>query len=213
MYTLYYAPATASMAVHLALLETGASYELQLLDFEKNQQKDPAYLRLNPNGVVPTLVCNGKPYIETAALMMLLAERHPAAGLAGTPEQYDEWRQWMIYLSHNLQATYRFWFYPSELGYATHPDEVRHALQMRIEKIWDQLDQHLNAHGPYLLGAQFSVADLYLTVLMRWSRNMPHPATEWPALNHLVQLITNRPSWKKMMEIEGVDIWPEDKTV
>jgi glutathione S-transferase len=41
MYTLYYAPATASMAVHLALLETGAPYELQLLDFEKISRKIP----------------------------------------------------------------------------------------------------------------------------------------------------------------------------
>ena len=79
MYTLYYCPSTASMVVHLALLEIGAPHELKLVDFESQQQKDPAYLALNPHGVVPTLIIDGKPYIESAALLMLLAERHPEA--------------------------------------------------------------------------------------------------------------------------------------
>ncbi|MDE2427319.1 MAG: glutathione S-transferase family protein [Burkholderiales bacterium] len=215
MYTLYYCPGTASMIVHLALLEIGADYELKLVDVEKNQQKEPAYLQLNPQGVVPTLVFDGKPYTESAALLMLLAERHPEAGLVpatGTAER-DQWRQWIVYLSNSLQAVYRFWFYAPDLGMHEHTPEVRQALQSKIEQIWNRLDQHLSQHGPYLLGQEFSGADLYLTMLMRWSRNMPHPATEWPALNHLIQLVTARASWKKVSEIENLSAWPQSPTV
>ena len=55
MYTLYYSPSTASLVVHVALLEIGAKHELKLRDFASKQQKDAAYLALNPNGVVPTI--------------------------------------------------------------------------------------------------------------------------------------------------------------
>lgn len=211
MYTLYYCPGTASMVIHLALLEIGAAHELKLVDVEKKQQKDPEYLRLNPNGVVPTLVIDGLPYLESAALLMLLSERHPEAGLVpdtGTVER-DQWRQWIIFISGSLQSTFRTWFYPSELGFEEHNESTRAALQKRIAAIWDQLDQHLSKNGPYLLGETFSAADLQLTMLMRWSRNMPRPATEWPALNKLAQLIIARPSWQKMMEIEGLEVWPK----
>ena len=104
-------------------------------------------------------------------------------------------------------SAYRLWFYPRELGYETHTPEIRAAIQRRIEGIWDRLDAHLSAHGPYLLGERFSGADLMLTMLLRWSRNMPRPATDWPALKRLADLVRARPSWKKLYELEGLTEW------
>ena len=209
MYTLYYSPGTASMVVHLALLEIGAPHELRLVDFTADAQHDADYLKLNPRGVVPTLVVDGRAYFESAALLMLLAERHPEARLApapGTPER-AAWYQWIVFLSNTLMSTYRLWFYPPELGAAEHTPQARAAIQRKIEGVWDQLDAQLAAHGPYLLGAEFSGADLLLTMLMRWSRNMPRPATGWPALERLADLVRARPSWKKLYEIEGLQEW------
>ena len=206
MYTLYYAPGAASMVVHLALLEAGASHALRRVDLEAKAQRDPAYLKLNPRGVVPTLVVDGKPLSESAALLMLLAERHPESSLApppGTPER-AAWYQWIVYLSNTLMSAYRFWFYPHELD---DTPAVRAALQRRIEGVWDLLDAHLAAHGPYLLGERFSGADLLLTMLMRWSRNMPRPATGWPALKRLADLVRARPSWQRLYEVEGLTEW------
>ena len=85
MYTLYYSPGSASMVVHLALLETGAPYRLELVDLAKGAQQSTEYLKLNPQGVVPTLVIDGRPLTESAALLMILAERHPDARLAPPP--------------------------------------------------------------------------------------------------------------------------------
>jgi len=209
MYTLYYSPGTASMVVHLALLEIGAPYRLSLVDFDAGDQRKPEYLRLNPHGTVPTLLIDGKPLTESAALLMILADRHPEAHLApaiGTAER-DAWNQWIVYLSNALAATYRFWFYPAELGTKEHSPETRAALQRKIESVWDRLDVHLSAQGPYLLGGAFSGADLLLTMLMRWSRNMPRPATNWPALKRLADLMRARPSWKKLCELEGLSGW------
>jgi glutathione S-transferase len=206
MYTLYYSPGTASMVVHLALLEADAPHELKLVDVDAGAQRDPSYLRLNPRGVVPTLVVDGQPLSESAALLMLLAERHPDSPLApppGTPER-AAWYQWIVYLSNTLMSAYRLWFYPQDL---VDTPAVRAALQSRIEGVWDFLEAHLATHGPYLLGERFSGADLLLTMLMRWSRNMPRPATEWPALKRLADLVRARPSWQRLYEVEGLREW------
>jgi glutathione S-transferase len=209
MYTLYYSPGTASMVVHLALLEIGADYELKLVDIEQGAQHDAGYRKLNPRGHVPTLVIDGQPVWESVALLTILAERHPDAKLIpppGTPA-HNAWLQWSVHLSNTLMSSYRFWFYPRELGHEEHPADIRVALQARIEKIWDHLDAHLSAHGPYLLGAEFSGVDLLLIMLLRWSRNMPRPATEWPALKRYADLMRARPSWQRLYELEGLSGW------
>jgi glutathione S-transferase len=209
MYTLYYSPGSASMVVHLALLEIGAPYQLELVDFEKDAQHSAAYLKLNPHGVVPTLVIDGRPMTESAALLMILAERHPEAHLMPRRDSaaHEEWTQWIVYLSNSLASAYRLWFYPPSLGLKEHTPESRAALQANIAAVWDRIDAHLAAHGPYLLGQEFSGADLLLTMLMRWSRNMPRPVTEWPALKVLADLVRARSSWKKLYELEGLTEW------
>ena len=209
MYTLYYSPGTASLVVHLALLETGAPYRLEKVDFDKNAQKSPEYLRINPLGRVPTLIVDGRPQFESVALLMLLAERHPEAGLApsqGSPAR-AAWYQWLAFLATSLGSVYRFWFYPPDLGTPEHTPAVREALRQGIEDAWSVVDAHLAANGPYMLGAGFSGVDLLATMYMRWSRNMPRPATEWPALRRLADLVRARPSWARLYEIEGLTDW------
>ena len=77
MYSLYYSPGAASFVVHWLLLELDAPHELKWLDLDSGEQKRPEYLALNPNGVVPTLVVDGKPHHEAAALLLYLAGDHP----------------------------------------------------------------------------------------------------------------------------------------
>jgi len=209
MYTLYYSPGTASMVVHLALLEIGAPHRLEKVDFANDQQHSAEYLRLNPRGQVPTLVIDGKPYFESAALLMILAERHPEVKLApppGSPLRAD-WYQWIAFLTNSLGPLYRLWFYPPDLGSAEHPPFVREALRQKIENAWSLVDAHLAAHGPYMLGAEFSGVDLLTLMYMRWSRNMPKPVTAWPALRIFADRMRGRPSWKRMYEIEGLTEW------
>jgi glutathione S-transferase len=209
MYTLYYSPGTASLVVHLALLEIGAPYQLELVDFEKQAQRSAAYLRLNPQGTVPTLLIDGKPYAESVALLMMLSDRHPEARLAPAPGSAarNEWYQWLVYLGTALGATYRFWFYPPELGAEEHPVAVRAGLRARIEATWDRIDAHLAAHGPCLLGAERSAADLLLLMYMRWSRNMPRTALTWPALKDFATRMRVRPSWQKLCDLENLSEW------
>jgi len=209
VYTLYYSPGTASMVVHLALLEIGAPHRLELVDFDKDAQHGAAYLRLNPRGQVPTLVIDGKPHFESAALLMILAERHPDARLAPPPGSAlrADWYQWIVFFTNALGSLHRFWFYPPDLGADEHPPAVRDALRSKIEDSWTLVDAHLAAGGPYMLGAEFSGVDLLALMYMRWSRNMPRPATEWPALRRFADLMRARPSWARLYEVEGLTDW------
>ncbi|HEY0137905.1 MAG TPA: glutathione S-transferase [Nannocystis sp.] len=206
MYTLHYSPGSASMLIHLLLLEIGAAHELRRVDLEAGAQRDPAYLRLNPGGVVPTLIVDGQPCWETAGLALLLSERHPEAGLAPLPGSplRPAHLQWVAYLANALQPAFRTWFYPE----AAEPEAgvIMAAARRRIEACWDRIDAHL-AGGPYLLGDQPSVADFYATMLMRWSRKMPRPATDWPQLAALAGRIKARPSWQRLYEIEDLTEW------
>lgn len=209
MYTLYYSPGTASMVVHLALLEIGVPHRLEKIDFDRDAQHDAGYLRLNPRGQVPTLVIDGKPYFESAALLMILAERHPEARLAPPPASSlrPDWYQWIAFFTNALAPTFRYWFYPPDLGSQEHPPAVHEALRRKIEESWSLVDGHLAANGPYMLGAEFSGVDLLALMYMRWSRNMPRPATEWPALGRLAGLMRARPSWSRLCDIEGLTDW------
>ena len=58
-----------------------------------------------------------------------------------------------------------------------------------------------------LLGEKLSAADFMMTMLMRWSRNMPRPATEWPHCRALAERVRGRPAWRRLYEIEGLTEW------
>jgi glutathione S-transferase len=210
IYTLYYSPGTASMCVHQALIEANAQYRLVLVDLQAGQQRDPAYLKLNPGGVVPTLLIDDAPFIESAALLMTVATRHPQARLAPAENSSSRaaWYQWIVYLANALQPAFRLWFYPSDISADANTQAVLKAATCRkIESIWTRIDGHLLTQGPYLLGAEFSAADLMLIMLMRWSRNMPKPVTEWEALSQYAARMKARASWKQMCALETLSDW------
>lgn len=207
--TLYYAPGSASLLVHWLLIETSELHQLQLVDTAAKAQKSAEYLALNPNGVVPTLVIDGAPHYEAAAMAMLLAERHPQANLAPAfddPRRAD-YLQWMFNLANMVQPLFRQWWYPHEPAGNANVDAVRTHCGARVEEEWKRIDEHLGANGPYLLGDAATIADFYLTMLMRWSREMPKPATEWPQLAALAQRMKARPSFMELYRREGLTDW------
>jgi glutathione S-transferase len=209
MFTLYYSPGAASLVVHWLLLELDAPHELRRIDFDSGQQKSAEYLKLNPNGVVPTLLIDGEPVFETVALIMHLADSFPDAGLAPPLRSLERARyyQWLVHLANVVQPAFRSWWYPTEPAGEANLDAAKDSARIRIESCWDRLDAHLSEHGPWLLGDSLSAADFHLTMLMRWSRNMPKTATEWPNLARLAARMKARPSFKQLYEREQLSEW------
>ena len=211
MMTLFHAPATAGMVDHWLLIELGIPHRLHLLDLDKGQQKAPAYLTLNPPGVVPTLVIDGEaPICEAAAIALHLAELNAERGLVpapGTPARAQAYR-WMFFLANTLQPAYRAWFYPTEPAGEENVEASKRGARVRIEAAWQQIAAHLEWHGgPYLLGDALSVVDFMTTMLMRWSRNMPRPSDSWPILHAYAQRMKARPSWKELCRREALTEW------
>jgi len=75
MLTLYFAPGASSMAVHIALHEIGVAFEGKPMSFKKNDMRSPDFLAVNPEGKVPTLLIDGRPLTEVAAILRDAAKR------------------------------------------------------------------------------------------------------------------------------------------
>jgi len=209
MHTLYYAPGAASMVVHWLLIELDLPHRLQRLDLAAREHKQPGYLALNPSGVVPTLLIDGQPFTEAAALLMILADANPEAGLApaiGDPQRASYY-QWMLHLANAVQPLFRQWWYPAEAAGEANAATVQAHVAPQIEAAWQRIDAHLASSGPFLLGERISAADFYLTMLMRWSRNMPRPAHEWTHLGALATRMKGRASFKTLYAREGLSEW------
>ncbi|MCY0386274.1 glutathione S-transferase family protein [Robbsia sp. Bb-Pol-6] len=208
-YVLYYSPGAASMAVHWMLIELGVPFEARLIDIDTGAQKTDDYRRLNPAGRVPTLVVDGVPHGESAALLMLLAERHPDAALApapGTPQR-AEWLETMVYLANTFLPAMRDWFYADTDGDPADAHAVRALARRRIEGALDRLDSRLADGRRYLVGDALGTADFLAVVLMRWTRNMPRPATTWPHLSLYINRMRRRPSFIELNVREGLVDW------
>jgi glutathione S-transferase len=209
MITLHYSPSTAALVVHWLLIELEIPHTLKKVDLDAGEHKQPPYLALNPAGVVPTLVIDGQPIHEAAAIALHLVDAYPARGLAPEPGTLARaaYYQWMFYCANTLQPAFRAWFYPNEPAGEANVDAVKAQARARIEAAWDRLDRHLAAHGPYLLGDAVSTADFMLTMMMRWSRNMPRTANAWPALDRLAAAMKARPSFNEVYAREGLTDW------
>lgn len=207
---LHYYPSTAAMVPHIVLEELGVPYERVLVDRRQNLHKAPAYLRLNPNGLIPVLTDGDLVLYETAAILLHLCDTHPHARLApplGTPERAHFYK-WVAWLTNTLQATLIVYFYPErwmDEGNAQGVAELKGHAQRRIAGMIDQLDALVAAPGPWALGAHYSAVDAYVFTLCRWTRHFESgKARERPHLGPYLQRMFDRPAVRRVMANEGL---------
>lgn len=209
MIDLHYYPGNASFAPHVLLRELGARFELHLVDRTQNAHKSAAYLALNPNGLIPVLVEGDLVLYETAAILMHLADTHPAAELApplGSPERAHFYK-WMAWLTNTLQATLIHYFYPDRLldeGNTGGAAQVKAHAEAKVTTLLAQLDAEFARHGgPWLLGERYSALDPFAFMLCRWTRGFAsRPARDFPNLGPYLQRMLERPAIQKVYETE-----------
>ena len=103
MLSLYFAPGTSSMAPHIALHEIGVEFESCPLSFAKGEQQRSSYLSLNAEGKVPTLMIDGRPLTEVAAILYYLARTYPDARLMpADTESKAHVISWMSFVASTL---------------------------------------------------------------------------------------------------------------
>ena len=198
MYTLYWSPGSASMAPHGCLEEAGVPYTLKLVDTAKGQHQKADYLALNPKGKVPTLVLDtGDVLTESAAICMLIGDRHPDSGLApvlGDPRR-GHYYAWLTHLTNTLQPAMLEFYYPDRHTTSANGTEaVAAKARETIAGIWQYVDAHLAAKGPYLLGDRFSAADIFCHMLSTWQDCCPETYRRFPSVKRLADLVLARPA-------------------
>lgn len=208
MYQLHYFPSNANAAPHMVLEELGLRYDLVLVDRANNAQKSADYLKINPNGRIPTLVDRGLVLFEAAAIVLHLVDQHPDAGLApklGTPER-AKFYQWMTFLTNSLQEELMIWQYPDRLtgDDTAATNVVKRGAEKRAGAYLDVIDRHLKDNGPLFLGNTLSAADFYLVMLARWARPMTNPPRARTCIARLLDMMTALPSVRRAYAREGV---------
>ncbi|MEP6773556.1 MAG: glutathione binding-like protein, partial [Polaromonas sp.] len=173
------------------------------------------YRKLNPNGLIPTLVDGELVLYETAAICLHLCDTHPEAGLApavGSVERAHFYK-WLMWLTNTLQATLIVYFYTDRWmnpGNAAGVTELKSHAEARVGQMLDQLDAELarleKLHGqPWLLGAKYSAVDIYTLTLCRWTRNFASsPARSRPHLGPYLQRVLARPAVIQAFTDEGL---------
>jgi glutathione S-transferase len=211
---LYWSPDSANLAVRMALHELALPYEAVLVDRAAGAHQRHDYLALNPQGLLPVLVAGDQdaPLFETAAIMLHLAER--ANGLLpADPAARGRLLKWLFYLSNTLHADLRLLFYAER--YTVDPAAVpalRAGIRTRIDGHLVLLDRAIaEAGGPWLLGEELTILDLYLAPCARWAQLYP-PGEALPAgtieplaaLSILLETLAARPAIREACAREGI---------
>ncbi|TFZ06954.1 glutathione S-transferase family protein [Ramlibacter henchirensis] len=211
MIRLHHYPATAAMVPHIVLEEIGVPYERVHVDRMADAHKQPDYLRLNPNGLIPVLVEGDLVLYETAAIVLHLCDSHPQSRLAppvGSTER-SHFYKWLAWLTNTLQATLIVYFYPErwvDEGNAAGAAQVRRRAKERIWTLLDQLDAELaRSGGPWFMGEHYTALDAYVFTLCRWTRNFDSGrARERAYLGPYLLRMLERPAVRRVLDNEGL---------
>jgi glutathione S-transferase len=216
-YRLHYAPDNASLVARLALEEIGAPYETVLVDRSINAQKSPAYLALNPNGLIPVLETPQGPRFETGAILLWLADTHAMLAPAPNDPARGAFLKWLLFIANTLHADLRILFYPAKSTGpdATHQSALRDGIIPRLRKHLQHLDTQAGETPPWLSPDAPSALTLYLACLLRWMALYPAQSdrswfalSDYPHLRRLLAALETRPSVQAACRAEGLDPAP-----
>jgi glutathione S-transferase/GST-like protein len=197
MYKLYWAKDSGAMAPQALLEEIGAEYEKIVIDFEKGEHKSEAFLSVNPMGQIPALLLpDGTLMTETAAMLVQIADRHPAAALLPPVASAERARllRWLLFLSSSVYPTVLRVYYAER--HSTDPTAapgIRAAAEAELDAHFAILADTLDP-GPYLLGETFSAVDVLLWMLILWHPDPDRLLGGSPRLKRLVERAQARPA-------------------
>lgn len=187
--SLYYSPNTRSFGALVLLEELRADYRLHVLDVKSGEQRTPEYLAINPMGKVPALRHEGALVTEQAAIYMYAADLYPEAGLA--PPIGDALRgpylRWMVF--------YGSCFEPAIVDRALKREPAPPATSpyrdydTTLKTLTDQL-----AGGPYLLGEQFTAADVLWGTALTWTVGFKL-VPKVPVIDTYIERVNARPAF------------------
>ncbi len=200
--TFYFAPQSTASITTLVLEELGIPVERVKLDIQKGETKKPEFLKLNPNGRVPTLVHDGTVLFESAAITIYLGETFgEKANLWPTGVKRGEAMKWVVWTNVSLGEPVYRWARNTMWS----PEDQRNAkaAEAASADIAEQLrilDGALD--GKQFLAGDYTLADAHVNSFVDWLRHMKIDMT---GLRHLAawsERCSQRPAYKRVMERE-----------
>lgn len=184
----------------ITLEEAGATYELVPVDLTQGEHKQPAYLALNPNGRVPTLVDGELVLWESHAICEYVAAKYPTAKLGGqSPEEIGSIAKWTY-----ANAAH---FGPAFAGIFAHT--IRLPEEQRIPRIAENgraeatrmlgiLNDAL-AGKRHLVGERLTIADISFAPSLSFAPMLGFDLGMWPNVASWLAALKERPAVKKVL--------------
>ena len=192
--TLFHSPQTRSAGALTLLEELGAPYELKLLNMKAGEQREPAFLAINPLGKVPAILHRGALVTEQVAIFIYLADLFPDAGLSPSLDdpRRGPYLRWLVY--------YAACFEPGMVDKAMKREPAPLAMSPYgdfdavVATLQDQL-----RNSPYLLGDRLLAPDILWGIALNWMIGFGLvPNTD--VFRAYVERVTNRPAALKVAQ-------------
>lgn len=206
------------MVIRLALEEIGLPYDTVLVDRSVRAHKSQAYLRLNPNGLIPVLETPQGPLFETGAILLWLADTHGRMAPAPDSPERGHVLKWLFFLSNTLHPALRMVFYPDQHVGADKParSALRRHMKGEITRHLDTLEALAATKPRWLGGDTLSILDVYLVPMLRWIplySTAPDRAgwvdlTRWPHLHAIAARLDHCKAAKAAIDAEGLGARP-----
>jgi glutathione S-transferase len=159
---LYYSPGACSLADHIALREADMKFDLVKVDLKTHKLEDGnPFTEINPKGYVPALqLDDGEVLTENVAILSFIADRYPALM---APGQFGRYRllEMLAYISTEIHKAFHPLF--SQDAGDAEKKKAAEAIAHKLAFVATKFE------GPYLFGANATVADAYLFVMLMWA--------------------------------------------
>lgn len=190
--TFFHAPNSRSSGSLILLEELGADYDLHVLNLKAGEQRQPAYLAINPMGKVPALKHGDAVVTEQVAVYLYLADLYPEAGLA--PAIGDALRgpylRWMAFYGSCFEPALVDRAQKREPAPASTSPYGEYDTMLAV--LLGQLEK-----GPYMLGERFTAVDVLWGTALQWT-TMFGLMPESPLVNAYIERITTRPAAQRV---------------
>ena len=202
----YYGPKTCALATHIVLEYVGADYEAIKLYFRENQQRSKEYLAVNPKGRVPALVTDRGVISETPALLLYLAQTYPQAKVAPLDDPFalaemqaaNSWFCSTVHVAHAHGPRGSRWSDdPAAL------QSMKAKVSTNMSDCFDLIEKEL-LRGPWLMGANFTVADPYLFTMSSWLATDGVEMAKFPRVAEHYKRMLEMPVVRKVMPLHGM---------
>jgi glutathione S-transferase len=210
MYRLYGRPGTGSVAIEAILEIVEETYEVELVPRYPGGEAPDVLARLNPLRQVPVLrLPDGQIMTESAAIALYLADKHPKAGLAPSPDSTERaaYLRWVVYLATNIYMTGLAAYFPDRYTSDQNGGKcVKSAALSRMAREWEVYAEALGGR-PYILGDRMSVADIYAAMQATWNFDVPAFFKKHPNLRAMYDRVTAHPAIAKVWGRNEMEDW------